>query len=90
MTAKYVGNGRISLKWDKVEGADSYTVYVKQDGKFKKVDTVEKNSFKFNNAKKKGTYEFMVKYTIDDQTSKPSKSYQAECKVKKSVSKKSK
>ncbi len=86
ITAKADGKGNIIIKWDKVEDAEKYTVCIKQDGKYKRVAVTEKNSYKFKNAKKKGTYEFAVKYTINGEPSRLSQSYKAECTVKKSVS----
>jgi len=52
---KVNGNGTLSVKWTKVKGADSYTVYVhtKAKGKYKKMATVKKNSVKLKNFKGK-------------------------------------
>lgn len=61
LTSRYSTN--VKIKWSKVSGAKSYTVYYrnKTTGKFKKVATVKGTSYTLKNAKKYKNYYIMVK-----------------------------
>ncbi len=63
VTATKVSDTSIQLKWDKVAGAKSYTVYraTKEGGKFKKVATVKKTKYKMKELKTYKDYYFYVK-----------------------------
>ena len=63
VTATKVSDTSIQLKWDKVAGAKSYTVYraTKEGGKFKKVATVKKTKYKVKELKTYKDYYFYVK-----------------------------
>ncbi|MBQ7065489.1 MAG: fibronectin type III domain-containing protein [Lachnospiraceae bacterium] len=61
LTSRYSTN--VKIKWSKVSGAKSYTVYYrnKATGKFKKLATVKGTSYTIKNAKKYKNYYIMVK-----------------------------
>ena len=63
VTATKVSDTSVQLKWDKVAGAKSYTVYraTKEDGKYKKVATVKKTKYKVKKLKTYKDYYFYVK-----------------------------
>ncbi len=61
--ATKASNTAVKLTWDKVEGATNYTVYraTKEGGKFKKVATTKKTSYKVRNLKTYKDYYFFVR-----------------------------
>lgn len=63
VTATKVSDTSVQLKWDKVAGAKSYTVYraTKENGKYKKVATVKKAKCKVKKLKTYKDYYFYVK-----------------------------
>lgn len=63
VTATKVSDTSVQLKWDKVAGAQSYTVYraTKEGGKYKKVATVKKTKCKVKKLKTYKDYYFYVK-----------------------------
>ena len=63
VTATKASNTSVKLKWAKVKGAGSYTIYraTKDGGKFKKVKTVKKTSYTVKNLKSYKDYYFYVK-----------------------------
>ncbi len=63
LTATKVSDTAIQLKWNKVKGAQSYTIYraTKEGGKFKKVATVKKTKYKVKKLKAYKDYYFYVK-----------------------------
>lgn len=63
VSASKVSNNAVKLSWTKVAGAKDYTVYraAKDGGKFKKVGTTKKASYKVNNLSPYTDYYFLVK-----------------------------
>ncbi len=63
VTATKVSDTAVQLKWDKVAGAKSYTVYraTKEGGKYKKIATVKKTKYKAKKLKTYKDYYFYVK-----------------------------
>ena len=64
VTAEIQGKA-ITLSWDEIENADSYTVYQLKNGKYVKVKTTNDTSVTFNNRTNGKTYKYMVKYTMN-------------------------
>ena len=63
VSASKVSNNVVKLSWTKVAGAKNYTVYraAKDGGKFKKVGTTKKASYKVSNLSPYADYYFLVK-----------------------------
>ncbi len=63
VSASKVSNDVVKLSWTKVAGAKNYTVYraAKDGGKFKKVGTTKKASYKVSNLSPYTDYYFLVK-----------------------------
>lgn len=63
VTATKVSNTAVWLKWNKVAGAKSYTIYraTKEGGKYKKLATVKKTKYKAKKLKAYKDYYFYVK-----------------------------
>lgn len=56
-----VTTSSVTLKWDKVSGADGYVVYRYKSGEWVKAATVSKNTAKISKLSAGKTYKFMVK-----------------------------
>ncbi len=63
------------LSWEPVKGAQSYAVYVKKNGSYKKLKTTSKTSFSLAAMKNGRTYEFMVRYKVAGKLSEIADSY---------------
>ena len=74
MSAKPRATG-LRLTWNPVDGATSYNVYVKKNGKYKKLITTTKTALNVGSLKNGTTYEFMVRYKIDGKLSEIADSY---------------
>ncbi len=63
VSATKVSNTAVMLKWNKVAGAQSYTIYraTKEGGKYKKIATVKKTKYKAKKLKAYKDYYFYVK-----------------------------
>ncbi len=82
ISGKVTENCDIILTWDKVDKARSYTVYLVEGKKAKKLAVTKKNTYTYKGAQKGKTYRFMVKYTTKEGLSKASESYKVTVKVK--------
>lgn len=62
VTATKVSNNAVKLSWEPVEGAKTYTIYraTKEGGKYKKVKTVSKTTYKVKKLKTYKDYYFYV------------------------------
>ncbi|MCL2053662.1 MAG: fibronectin type III domain-containing protein [Oscillospiraceae bacterium] len=63
ISVRATGETQITVQWKAVEGAQSYTVYVKnpQTGKFREVRETDKLGVRFSNLKENTEYTFAVK-----------------------------
>ncbi|MBQ8528004.1 MAG: fibronectin type III domain-containing protein [Lachnospiraceae bacterium] len=63
VTAVKASNTSVKLKWAKIQGAKSYTIYraTKEGGKYKKVATTKKTSYTVKKLKTYTDYYFLVK-----------------------------
>ena len=62
--------GKITLKWDKVEGATKYRVVEYVNGKAKTVKTTKKTSLSIKNRTKGEEYTFAVKAYVNKKWTK--------------------
>ena len=60
-TAKKKSNSSVTLKWNKISGAKSYSVYIWKEDKFKKAATVKSTSCTLKNLKPRTDYYIYVK-----------------------------
>ena len=74
VTAKTTGN-KVKLTWDAAPGAESYTVYIKKNGKYKKFKTTSKATLTVSRLKNGKTYEFLIRYSVDGKLSEIADSY---------------
>lgn len=74
VTAKTNGN-KVKLTWDAAPGAESYTVYIKKNGKYKKFKTTSKAALSVSGLKNGKTYEFLIRYSVDGKLSEIADSY---------------
>ena len=65
----------VRFAWEPVENAESYTVYVKKNGKLKKLTTTSKTSLNIKGLKNGTTYEFTVRYKVAGKLSEIADSY---------------
>ena len=63
ITAEPTATG-VRLAWEPAENAESYTVYVRKNGKLKKLTTTSKTSVNITGLKNGTTYEFTVRYKV--------------------------
>lgn len=87
------GDGKVTLTWDKVKGADAYRVYIynAETGKYKKLKTVTSNKTTVKDLKNGETYKFKVAAAVKDgktyKSGKLSKAVSATPKSEKSADK---
>ena len=74
VTAKTTGN-KVKLNWDAIPDAESYTVYIKKNGKYKKLTTVSKTALTVNGLTNGKTYKFLIRYSVDGKLSEIADSY---------------
>ncbi len=66
-----VKNGKATIKWSAVSGAESYIVYKKQsNGKYKKLTTTAKTSVTIKNIKDGTNYELLIKAVYENGSKK--------------------
>ena len=85
ISAEYVSSRRIRIRWDKIGGAENYSVYYVEGNKEYKIGETTKTVYYVKNAIPGKVYKFRVKYTTKDGISKPSKSL--EISIKKTADK---
>ena len=76
-----VSQSTVTLKWDRVKGAESYTIYVKENGEWKKLKTTTKNTLKVTKLTNGKTYEFLIRYKVDGKLSAIEDSYKVSAKA---------
>ncbi len=76
-----VSQSTVTLKWDRVKGAESYTIYVKENGEWKKLKTTTKNTLKVTKLTNGKTYEFLIRYKVDGKLSVIEDSYKVSAKA---------
>ena len=74
VTAKTTGN-KVKLTWDAAPGAESYTVYIKKNDKYKEFKTTSKAALTVSGLKNGKTYEFLIRYSVDGKLSEIADSY---------------
>ena len=74
VTAKTNGS-KVKLTWDAAPGAESYTVYIKKNDKYKEFKTTSKASLTVSGLKNGKTYEFLIRYSVDGKLSELADSY---------------
>ena len=74
MTAKTNGN-KVKLTWDAAPGAESYTVYIRKNGKYKKFKTTSKAALTVTGLANGKAYEFLIRYSVDGKLSEIADSY---------------
>ena len=66
VTAKSTKTGRVTLTWDKVDGATKYAVYQYKDGKYKALTTkLTKTTAAIKGLKSGSTYRFAVRAYVN-------------------------
>ena len=55
----------ITLSWNEIQNADSYTVYQFKDGKYSAERTTNGTSVTFSKLKNNSTYKYIVRYTVN-------------------------
>lgn len=58
----------ITLSWNEIQNADSYTVYQFKDGKYSAERTTNGTSVTFSKLKNNSTYKYIVRYTVNGKT----------------------
>ena len=61
VTAKKKSKSSVTLKWKKITGAKSYSVYMWKEDKFKKVATVKSTSYTLKKLKPRTDYYIYIK-----------------------------
>lgn len=59
----------VTLTWNKIKGAESYTVYQYKNGKYVKLKETDKTAVTYKKLKNGKTYKFLVKYTKNGRLS---------------------
>ena len=80
LTATVIQN-KVKLSWDKIPGAESYTVYIKKNGEWKELKTTANNSLNVIKLKNGKTYEFLIRYKVDGKLSEIEDSYTVSAKI---------
>ena len=80
LTATVIQN-KVKLSWDKIPGAESYTVYIKKNGEWKELKTTANNSLNVIKLKNGKTYEFLIRYSVDGKLSEIADSYKVSANV---------
>ncbi|HBI53227.1 MAG TPA: hypothetical protein DDX72_10680 [Ruminococcaceae bacterium] len=71
-----ITESKAKLTWDAVPGAESYTVYIKRNGKYEKLRTLSKTSLTVSGLKNGKTYEFLIRYSIGGNLSETADAYE--------------
>ena len=61
-----VSGSDVTLKWNKITNARTYTIYQKVDGKYIKLDETDQTVYTISNLKKGQSYRFLVRYTTSN------------------------
>ena len=64
----------VTLRWNKIEGAEAYAVYKVTDGKAKKLIETQKNGVKINGLESQTEYSYIVRVKINGEWSTMTKS----------------
>ena len=66
--AEIDGNS-VTIKWNKISNAKTYTIYQKADGKYVKLDETDQTAYTISNLKKGQSYRFLIRYTSNGHES---------------------
>ena len=63
-------DGKVVLKWNKVEGAEKYRIYKYEGGKLTKIADTTANAVRLKNVTEGKTYKYAVKAYVDGKWTK--------------------